>query len=146
MQYLKDLSFENPNPLAHAVEEPTEKPDVGINVQVNARMLTEGMFEVVLEINVNAKIGNEVLFICQLQYAAIVSLKIDKQDETAVRKALLEECPHLIFPFARNIIAETTMNSGFQPLLLQPVDFSKLSQMAVKNSVADGSGPNEQVH
>jgi preprotein translocase subunit SecB len=145
LQFLKDLSFENPNPLGYVIDQSSDKPDLNLNVQVNARLMTGGMFEVVLEINVDAKLRGEIMFICQIQYAAVVSLRVDQSDDENARKILLEDCPQVLFPFARDIIAHTTMNSGFQPLLLQPVDFSKLNKEQSKDS--DSQEPvSEQVH
>jgi preprotein translocase subunit SecB len=133
-QYLKDLSFENPNPLAYLTNSDAIKPDVGINMKVNASLLEGGAFEVVLEVEVDAKNEKNQMFLCQIQYAALISViaSEDKSDadaeEVRVRKILLEECPQIMFPFARNIIADTTRDSGFHPLLLQPVDFSALNK------------------
>ncbi|MDR3285271.1 MAG: protein-export chaperone SecB [Holosporales bacterium] len=142
IQYLKDLSFENPNPLAYFTSDQPAKPDININVQVNARRLTENMFEVVLEVNVDAKREKEQMFICQVQYAALISLQKENLEEKEIRKILLENCPQIIFPFARNIVAEVTVNSGFQPLLLHPIDFATLS--AQQNEGNEGN--NGQIH
>ncbi|MDR0633315.1 MAG: protein-export chaperone SecB [Holosporales bacterium] len=129
VQYLKELSFNSPNPLEHFTDKEEVKPDINVNVQVNARHLIENMFEVLLEIDAGAKRKNSVMFTCKVQYAALISLRIEQHDNVEnVRKILLEDCPHLIFPFARNIISDTTRDSGFPPLLLQPVDFVALNK------------------
>ncbi len=126
-QYLKDLSLENPNPLAHLTDKREVKPEISINVQVNARHLTEHMFEVVLEITADAKRGEDKMFICQVQYAGLVSLREDIQ-EPQIRNILLEDCPEFLFPFARNVVADATRETGFPPLMLQPVNFKALNK------------------
>lgn len=140
LQYLKDLSFENPNTLAHLTDKNEIKPDININVQVNAKHLSESMFEVVLEVSAEAKRAKDIMFICQVQYAALVSLEGEKKEDAEVRKILLEDCPQLLFPFARNVISETTRDSGFPPLLLQPVDFVKLNKSQTAEINENNSG------
>lgn len=126
-QYLKDLSMENPNPLAHLTDKNEVKPEISINVQVNARHLAEKMFEVVLAVNVDAKRGSDKMFICQVQYAGLMSLREDLKDDE-IRNVLLENCPEFLFPFARNVVADATRETGFPPLMLQPVDFKALNK------------------
>lgn len=126
LQYLKDLSLENPNPLAHLTDSKEVRPEISINVQVNARHLNEQLFEVVLDVNADAKRGDEKMFICQVQYAGLISVT-QQLEEPVVRDLLLEEVPQLLFPFVRNIVADATRDTGFPPLLLQPVDFKALN-------------------
>lgn len=146
IQYLKDLSFENPNPLGHLTDSSEAKPEISINVQVNARHLTDRMFEVVLEINADAKRNNEDMFICQVQYAALVSLNNEKEDEDKVRNIVLEDCPQFLFPFARNVVADVTRESGFPPLMLQPVDFVALNKAQKESQNAQAPASNEPVN
>lgn len=127
LQYLKDLSLENPNPLAHLTDSKGVRPEISINVQVNARHLNEQLFEVVLEVNADAKRGDEKMFICQVQYAGLISVT-QKMEEPMIRDLLLEEVPQLLFPFVRNIVADATRDTGFPPLMLQPVDFKALNK------------------
>lgn len=140
-QYLKDLSVENPNPLAHLTDKREIKPEISLNVQVNARHLTEHMFEVVLEITADAKRGEDKMFICQVQYAGLVSLREDIQ-EPQIRNILLEDCPEFLFPFARNVVADATRETGFPPLMLQPVNFKALNKsQQQKNDPAPNQEP-----
>lgn len=127
LQYLKDLSLENPNPLAHLTDSKEIRPEISINVQVNARHLNEHLFEAVLEVNADAKRGEEKMFICQVQYAGLISIT-QQLEESAIRDLLLEEVPQLLFPFVRNIVADATRDTGFPPLMLQPVDFKALNK------------------
>lgn len=127
LQYLKDLSLENPNPLAHLTDSKEVRPEISINVQVNARHLNEQLFEAVLEVSADAKRGNEKMFVCQVQYAGLISVT-QQLEESTVRDLLLEEVPQLLFPFVRNIVADATRDTGFPPLMLQPVDFKALNK------------------
>lgn len=126
-QYLKDLSLENPNPLAHLTDNKDVKPEIGINVQVNARHLAERMFEVVLEINVDAKRGEDKMFLCQVQYAGLASLREGTPDDQT-RPLLLEEIPAVLFPFARRIVADATQETGFPAIMLPPFNFKEMNK------------------
>jgi preprotein translocase subunit SecB len=122
--------LENPNPLLHITSTSGDKPEISINVQVNAHNLTERMFEVLLEVSANATRGKDKMFICQVKYAGVVSIS-EKVEESQYKDILLENCPEFLFPFVRNIVAAVTIDSGFPPLLLQPVDFKKLNKTQV---------------
>jgi preprotein translocase subunit SecB len=140
VQYLVDLSLENPKPLAHLSSTTEDKPEISINVQVNARHLTERMFEVVLDINAKATRGNDPMFICQVKYAGLIAMS-DGVEESRFKDILLEDCPEFLFPFARNIVADATRETGFPPLMLQPVDFKAMNR-AQKEKAED----TEHVH
>jgi preprotein translocase subunit SecB len=122
-QYVKDLSFENPR-APQSLTQPSAAPDVAINVDIKARNLGPGVFEVVLTINVDARAQNEPMFLVELAYAAVVT--IQNTTEAMLPKLILVETPRLIFPFARAIIAEATRDGGFPPLMINPIDFGEL--------------------
>jgi preprotein translocase subunit SecB len=122
-QYIKDLSFENPR-APHSLRQQTTPPAVEINVDVKAQNLGQDAFEVVLTINASAKIQNEALFIVELTYGAVITVRNVPQE--MLSPVVLVETPRLMFPFARNIIAETTRDGGFPPLMINPIDFSEL--------------------
>lgn len=119
-QYVKDLSFENPRaPVSfQGLQTP---PSIQVSVNVGAQRLADSDYEVVLTINAEAKTGNDVLFLVELTYGGIVA--IGNVPPEQIRPLLLIEVPRLLFPFARNVIAEATREGGFPPLLIQPVDF-----------------------
>jgi preprotein translocase subunit SecB len=127
IQYLVDLSLENPKPLAHLTNTSDDKPEISINVQVNARHLAERMFEVVLDINAKAVRGTDPMFICQVKYAGLIAMSENVED-SRFKDILLEHCPEYLFPFARNIVADVTKETGFPPLMLQPVDFKAMNR------------------
>jgi len=122
-QYVKDLSFENPR-APQSLIEPATQPEVAINVDVKARNLNPGVYEVVLTINVAANAQGEPVFLVELAYAAVVT--IANVAEPVVANFVLVETPRLIFPFARAVIANATRDGGFPPLLINPIDFAEL--------------------
>jgi preprotein translocase subunit SecB len=122
-QYLKDLSFENPR-APQSLIQPVGPPEVSINVDVKAQNLGPDLFEVVLTVNVNASAHNEPVFLVELAYAAVVTVR--NASQTMLPGLILVEIPRLIFPFARAIIADATRDGGFPPLLINPIDFAEL--------------------
>jgi preprotein translocase subunit SecB len=133
-QYIKDLSFENPR-APQSLMQQAGPPSVDINVDVKAQGVGAENYEVVLSINASAKAQNETLFLVELSYAAIVTVRnVPQQMLGAV---VLVEVPRLIFPFARNIISETTRDGGFPPLMINPIDFAELAR---RNTAAPDQG------
>ncbi len=122
-QYVKDLSFENPTG-ANRSAEAERSPQITINVQVEARRQSETEFEVVLQITAHAQHEGKPVFLVELSYAGLFTFIGIPQD--AMQPALLIECPRLLFPFARRIVADVTRDGGFPPLLLAPIDFMAL--------------------
>jgi preprotein translocase subunit SecB len=122
-QYVKDLSFENPR-APQSLMQPSAPPDVAINVDIKARNLSPEVFEVVLTVNVDARAQNEPMFLVELAYGAVVTVR--NAPEAMLPGLILVETPRLIFPFARAIIAEATRDGGFPPLMITPIDFGEL--------------------
>jgi preprotein translocase subunit SecB len=121
-QYIKDLSFENPNaPRSLTPSERAPKLDVNVNVNVRPQ---EGEFEVELKLEAKAVRGEETLFITEVSYAGLFQVRNVPQEH--MHPLLLIECPRLLFPFARQIIADATRQGGFPPLMIDPVDFAGL--------------------
>ena len=124
-QYIKDLSFENP--LAPNSLRPREKaPEISININVNANPLSETDFEVELTMEANAGEGDDAMFKVELIYCGV--FRLENLPEEAKAPAILIECPRMLFPFARQIVADATRNGGFPPLLIDPIDFAALYQ------------------
>lgn len=133
-QYVKDLSFENPG---HAPVQ--TQPNIDLGIDVNAKPVSENVYEVSLRMKAEAKADQAVLFISELVYAGQFELTNVAEDQ--LEPMLLIECPRLLFPFARRIVAEITREGGFPPLLIDPVDFvhlyrSQLSQNSEPTAVA----------
>lgn len=123
VQYIKDLSFENPR-APHSLRQQTMPPSVNINVDVKAQGLGSDAYEVLLTINAGARVQDEVLFLVELTYGAVVTVRNMPQE--LLGSILLVEAPRLMFPFARNIVADTTRDGGFPPLMINPIDFAEL--------------------
>jgi preprotein translocase subunit SecB len=123
VQYIKDLSFENPR-APQSLMQPATQPEVAINVDVKARNLNAETYEVELTINVNANAQGEPVFLVELAYAAVVTVR--NTPEAMLASLVLVETPRIIFPFARAIIANATRDGGFPPLLINPIDFAEL--------------------
>ncbi|MBS7543608.1 protein-export chaperone SecB [Ancylobacter oerskovii] len=121
-QYIKDLSFENPG--APESLAPQGQPQIGIQIGVNARPVREGEYEVELKIEVKAEIQNKTLFALELLYAGVFRAQNVAQE--TVHPFVMIECPRMLFPFARQIVADTVRNGGFPPLMIDPVDFVTL--------------------
>ena len=121
-QYVKDLSFENPN--APAVYQWQGQPKVDVNFNINAQRLGDEVHEVAIRIEVSAASGEGTAFLVDLTYAALFGLR-NVPDEQ-LQPFLLAEAPRLIFPFARRIVADAVQDGGFPPLLLEPIDFTAL--------------------
>ena len=119
-QYIKDLSFENPN-APRSLQPGQQQPAINIQINVGAKPLAESEVEVELKIEGKAETGGNVLFQFELNYAGVFRLQnIPQQDQHPV---MMIECPRLLFPFAREIISSAVVNSGFPPLRIDPVDF-----------------------
>ena len=119
-QYVKDFSFENPN-APKALVENIGQPDVEINVSVNAKLINENRYEVLLNIGAKAFAGETAMFLVDLTYAGLVSPQGVTGDD--INPLIMIEAPRLLFPFARALISDATRDGGFMPLNIQPVDF-----------------------
>jgi preprotein translocase subunit SecB len=123
-QYVKDFSFENPNAPASLSSFQQSQPaiNIQINVQVNAISATD--FEVVLKTEGKAEREGKVLFSFDLAFGGV--FRILNVPQESLHPVVMIECPRLLFPFAREIVAAAVRNGGFPPLLLDPVDFVAL--------------------
>lgn len=122
-QYIKDLSFENPQSPRFLVEA-TATPEIALHINANAKPLGDRRFEVILLLEASARHQGEVVFIAELQYGGHVV--VGEVDDEHVQPLLLIEVPRMLFPFARQILSNTVRDGGFPPLLLNPVDFVDL--------------------
>ena len=137
-QYAKDLSFENPN-APRSLQPQDTPPQISIQVNVNAQQLAEADFEVELTLEGDAKVNGEVLFAFELKYAGIFRMRNIPEDQ--IHPAVMIECPRLLFPFGRQIVAEAVRNGGFPPLYIDPIDFVGLyRQKAMEAQAAGQSG------
>jgi preprotein translocase subunit SecB len=119
-QYVKDLSFENPN-APNSLQQNPQQPTINIQINVNARPLAGADFEVELKIEGRAELPGTLLFAFDLLYAGV--FRIVNVPQENMHPLLMIECPRLLFPFARELVASATRNGGFPPLMIDPVDF-----------------------
>ena len=134
-QYTKDLSFENINPISQ-VTASNEQPNIDVQLKVNTNKTKQkDIYSVELVTEITAKVKDTTLFVAQLNYCGEFLIK--GFDEELMNPILYIECPRLLFPFARSIIANAVNEGGFPPLFLAPVDFAGLyqHQMDAKNQV-----------
>ena len=123
-QYIKDLSFENPS-APNSLVSITKNPQIDLSLDLNISPLPEeDFFEVELSIEAKAFNENQTLFVIELKYAGIFHLINVNDEEKNLLLAI--HCPAMIFPFARKIIADVTQDGGFQPLMIDPIDFGAL--------------------
>lgn len=122
-QYTKDLSFENPN-APRSLTAQQGSPEISIQVNVNLRQLAASDYEVELLLEGSAIEGGNTLFRFDLNYAGV--FRVQNIPEQDLHPILMIECPRLIFPFAREIIANAIRGGGFPPLLIDPIDFMSL--------------------
>ena len=129
-QYTKDLSFENPNaPRSLAPQQ--QGPNISIQVNVNAAQIDQNDYEVSLQIEGSAGEGAGLLFQFELNYAGVFRLLNIPQGD--LHPVVMIECPRLLFPFARQIIADAVRNGGFPPLMLEPIDFVSHYRQRMEN-------------
>jgi preprotein translocase subunit SecB len=139
-QYIKDLSFENPHAPGSLLQ--PEQPRIDVNVNVEAKPAGDLGYEVTLNIRADARSNERTAFVLELEYAGLFDLtRIPEAQRHAV---CLIEAPRLLFPFARQIAAETTRSGGFPPMYLDPIDFgalyrNHLSQQQGTTQVADSA-------
>lgn len=136
-QYIKDLSFENPNAPDILIDPPSQ-PDVEIGVNVGARGLNNEQYEVMLSLSARAKTSDKTLFLAELTYAAIVSAPGASREN--LNPLIMIEAPRLMFPFARAIISDVTRDGGFMPLNIQPLDFVAVYQSNLERQAAATAG------
>lgn len=142
-QYIKDLSVENPS--SPQVFQWQVQPSVDVQFNINVEKVADEVHEVALKIDVTARSENGVHFVVDLSYAGLFGIR--NAPEEALPPFLLVEAPRLIFPFARQVIADAVSNTGFPPLLLDPIDFTaaymaqlQAAQQQGGESGGDGSG------
>ncbi|QIE56299.1 protein-export chaperone SecB [Pikeienuella piscinae] len=136
-QYVRDASFENV-----AVQKGDgrmdRKPEIQVGVNLDAKKRGENAYEVILKVNATAKHEDDVLFIVEVEYAGL--FEIANVPDAQLHPFLLVECPRLLFPFTRRIVADLTRDGGYPPLMLDMVDFANLyrSEVERRKSAAQG--------
>ena len=122
-QYIKDLSFENP--MAPNLPSQDKNPTVNLDINTTYLDLKNNNHEIILKIKSIASIDNNTIFIAELQYAGLINTVVKNEED---KKRLIISASYLLFPFARSIISNITMEGGFKPLVIQPIEFEKMFQ------------------
>ena len=136
-QYVKDLSFENPNaPQSLLPGQPQPQVNIGVDVQVQP--MGEDVYEVVLKLHCEAKQAEATAFLVEVAYGGLFQLPGLPQEHH--RPVLLIEAPRMLFPFARAIVAGCTQDGGFPPLMINPIDFVDL----YRRQTAGQTAPSEE--
>lgn len=139
IQYTKDFSFENPKaPRALGQQESQQGPQMSLQVNVSSTALAETDYETVLRLEGKAELAGETLFAFDLSYGGVFRLINIPQEH--IHPVLVIDCARLLFPFARQIVAEAVQNGGFPPFYVPPIDFAQLYQQRVQEM--QSSAPN----
>ena len=120
-QFVRDLSFENPR-APESLRAVAAQPQIDLNVEMNARVRPDGLYEVDLKLAATASNDGQLNFQVELLYGGL--FQINAVSEADLEPVLLIECPRFLFPFARRVIADVTTDGGFPPFMLEPIDFA----------------------
>lgn len=138
VQYIKDLSYESPNVIDVLREKKVPQIDLVLDINVEP-MKEENTYEVCLHITAKAQHADRVVFLVELVYGGIFTLSNIPADDHNV--ILGVQCTSMLFPYARKIVADMTQSGGFQPLMIDPIDFAalyhkKMMELSAENNVA----------
>jgi preprotein translocase subunit SecB len=137
-QYVKDFSFENPH-APRSIAPSTQQPSINIQINVDATPIGDTDFEVTLRLEGKAESAGMLLYSFELVFSGV--FRVMNVPADSLQPFVLIECPRLLFPFAREIIATAVRNGGFQPLLLNPIDFVELYRQRMAAAQPPGSLP-----
>ncbi len=137
-QYIKDFSFENPNAPRSLTPSQTQ-PNIQIQINVGVQQLAETDYEVSLKLDGKAESSGSVLFAFDLTFAGV--FRVQNVPQQSLQPVIMLECPRLLFPIAREIVATAVRNGGFPPLLLDPVDFVALYQQRMAQTQGQQPSP-----
>ncbi len=141
-QYTIDASFENPN-APDSLRADQSAPAININIEIGRQMMDDNTVEVVLMLSAKAERDGKAVFLCELEYAGLFGFA--GVPEEHLQPMILIECPRLLFPFARQIMAELTQNGGYPPILLEPPDFAAMFRDEMMRRAAE-QGEGETVN
>ncbi len=120
-QYIKDFSFENP--IGPNLSSKDKNPSVNLDINTTYLDLKNNNHEINLKIKSSASIDKDVLFVIELQYAGLIKTIIKNEED---KKKLIISGSYLLFPYARSIISNITMEGGYKPLVIQPIEFENM--------------------
>ncbi len=132
-QYLKDMSFESPR-APGSLKAPGTNPNLQVDIHVNAKKLEDGIFESAIQFKALASNDEGTIYLLEAVYAG--AFQVQNIPDEAMEPLLLINCPSILYPFLRRLIADVTREGGFPPLLLDPIDFAALYQQRKDNPAA----------
>jgi preprotein translocase subunit SecB len=138
-QYTKDFSFENPNAPRALQQQPGQQPAINIQINVTPKQLTPTDYEVELKLEGKAEVAGSLVFGFELVYAGVFRLQNIPQENLGA--IVMIECPRLLFPFARELVAGAVTSGGYPPLMLDPVDFVALYRQKMAQAEAQQNAP-----
>ncbi|MDR1365297.1 MAG: protein-export chaperone SecB [Holosporales bacterium] len=136
-QYVKDLTFENPNFLVK-YEKDAPQQDVSVGIEVTVASLGNDNYETMLDLKVKSDVGGEQLFVLELRYAGVVATANNLENDV-LEAVLFVHCPFLMFPYARFVVSTIISSGGYPPLMIDPIDFASL-YLSKKEQNERGSG------
>ncbi len=138
-QYTKDVSFENPN-APESLRSGLPAPAININIEIGRQMMSDDTVEVVLMLRADARREDDAVFIAEVEYGGLFAFQNIGVEE--IQPLIMIECPRLLFPFARQIMAELTQNGGFPPIMLEPPDFTAMFRDEMMRRAAESGDLN----
>lgn len=136
-QYVKDLSFENPN--APAVYQWQGQPNIDVQFNIGSQTVGDDVYEVALKIDIKATSADKVAFQVELLYAGLFGIRNVPEDQ--IQPFLYAEAPRILFPFARRVVADTVRDGSFPPLMLEPIDFGALYVQQIQQQAMTAGEP-----
>ena len=133
-QYIKDFSFEAPNTPKVFESLRDKMPNIPIEIDVRAEGVGENMFEVILKVRAEAKADDMLAYLLEMEYAGLFALNVPQEH---LAQVILVDCPLILFPFLRRVVADITSDGGFTPLMLAPMDFAALYQQRMAQAQAE---------
>ncbi len=135
--YVKDLSFESPS-APKSLQGPGQNPQLRVGVNVNAAPRGEEAYEVALQLEVHASSDLGVIYNVELMYGGLFRLR--GVPENLLQPVLFVDCPTILFPFVRRVLADVVRDGGFPPLMLDPIDFARLYAQNLAKTRDDPGG------
>src|SRR5690606_37272857 len=139
VQYVKDFSFESPGAPQSLRTRRAKPPTISIDVNVNSNPLGGSEYDVLLTLTAKAEAEGSVLFNVQLVYGGV--FRVEGFPREHMLPVLFIECPRLLFPFARQIVADATRDGGLPPLMIDPIDFARMFQQRLAQQQQAHSKP-----
>ena len=130
-QYTKDFSFENPN-APRTLSQQNNAPRISLQINVNVRPITPTDYEVSLVLEGGAGEGADTMFKFELNYAGL--FRVENIPAEQIQPLVMIEGPRLIFPFARQIVADAVRAGGYPPLYVDPIDFQSLYMQRMQSA------------